>query len=499
MLRTGEPITISREVSRPLLYLSFLIVLLAALLLLTMRRPASADLTQPQIARKQLAGALEASPADLEIYRQVSELALDLPDPSRVKLWRSSQDLTRVLAPHWPTVQTGFVRGAFLHWPELDPADRERVLDEAGRMLETPDLFAQYWQTIWMATHDIELFRQHAPEDADTRTTLLQLALRSGQFDQYRSIQKELAPRRREDLTRADSAEKVLDHLVHTGQIPILRPMMKEDLLFLSERRPSGKGVDEQRIRAFVTYALDTGLGPLDGLSEISFDQNIIDPPLRARLALELGHLSQADRLERFGAAEGSKGWSRYRAERALYEIGRGNLLDAEAVLSRTAPEDASDPWIRFARFQAAREEGQLEQALSIRQSLLSELGPGSASRRWSRLCDRELCRGVSTLELFAAEPVQIAIPLHVLETDQIQPWVEISLDGRLVGQGPVENTRTARVTIRRPGIHKIEVKLLNPVGRMWNVRRRVAIAPSSSPPMAAEPPPVSEAAVKSR
>ncbi|HUO84009.1 MAG TPA: hypothetical protein VM534_02755 [Thermoanaerobaculia bacterium] len=439
--------------------------------------PPASDL---HAARVQLAEALWQSPADRELYRRIAELALDIPDEGRFDLWRRSHRMTRHLAPEWPTAQSGFIRAGFLHWNGLGPADRGQVKSAAGRLIEQPEHFAQYWQAIWQATQDIDLFRRHAPGDADTHLILATLALRRGEFDEYRSLRNELPRRRANDLRSSPPPGQVLDHLRKIRRIPSLHPLMKSDLAYLERNPPPARGLNPTDVADFLTYALEQALEPLGGFTEISFSEEALEPKLRARLAVALRKPSLADRIEKFGVAEGIEQWWEYRAERAISEIAQDNLLAAKAQISRVRAENQNQPSVLLARLLLAEAEEKQEDAARIEAEIENLAGIDGADSRWSDLCGREICRQTTGTTLFLAHPATLALPLRVIETDSIAPWVEIALDGKLVREGAIEGSRTFIMSIDARGLHRIEVRLMNPQGAEWRTRRRVALDPIS-------------------
>lgn len=481
MALSGSNLRLPVVASRSAIWL-FLLFLLTAIPLLIAGSGAPEESPETiEEAPSILSGKVLRAPADRHLYRRISEIALDLPIERRLELWRASHRMTRHLAPAWPTIQSGFIRGGLLHWPELSPEDRQWVKSEAGRLIEEPEMFQAHWRAIWMATEDIDLFRAHAPKDAATGLVLVRLAMSRGEFDAYRDLREDLPERRERDLQNAASSEEVLRHLVSLEQSATTRRLMEADLRYLEDARPYGKTVDETQLRRFVNYALDAGLQPLRGLTEIAFQEHLLDPPLRARLALALGALSLADRIERFGVASGATGWTRYRADRALFEARRENLLEAHAQLSRIRDEDRENVEVLVARLAVIRAEGKAAEIQSLTRTLLDRYGPASLSRRWTQLCGRELCRGRTTATLFAPEPMTLEIPVRLVETDRVAPWIEIAGNGRVLAEGPVTGDRGFRAPIDEGGLIQLEIRLLNPTARMWGVGRRIELPEASS------------------
>lgn len=432
-----------------------------------------------KLGRTELAAAIERTPADRRLYDRAAEMALDLRDAPRHDLWLEAHDMSRRLAPDWPTAQTGFIRGAFLHWPELNGADRALVEREASVLLSTPDLFQQYWSMIWVATGDLDMFLEAAPKDAATRIVLARLAANKGDFDEYRKIRDNLARRRATDLAASPpaSSEQVLQHLLSIPRTPAMRALMNVDLRYLDRNRPEGKTIDPGGIRRFVEYALDNHLSPLQGLFEIDFSPTLLPPTLRARLAVAMDNTDLADRVERSEISAGNLSTlTRYRADRAMFEISRGNVLEAQSQLSRIPETDQDGDIVLAARAEVARAARNSLEEEEAEGELLSRIGPATIASRWSGTCQRVLCRSLASVRFYTATPLSIDLPVEALQTDQTGEYLEVALDGRLVDEGVVKGDRDFRIDVPGRGLHTIEIRVVNPIRRTWGPRTVVEL-----------------------
>jgi len=440
------------------------------------------------IDRGTLAKRILQTPADRTLYDRSAEMALDLADERRHELWLASHAMTRRLAPDWPTAQVGFIRGSFLHWPELTEADRALVENEAAVLLSTPELFSRYWQIIWVATGDLDLFLRSAPRDASTGVVLATLATNAGRFGDYRAIRDGLGKRRSADLeeTRPGASDAVLQHLVSIDRRPAMRGLMQADLRYIANNRPDGKSINENAIRGFVDYAIRNRLEPLAGLFEVGFSPTILPPVLRARLAIAMNNVDLADRVDRATIAEGNAAMlTPYRVDRVLYEVSLGHKLEAQSQLSRIPDTDANRDDVLAARAEVARISGRPDEEARAEKDLLDRLGPETLDSRWNGLCSRVICRGVVSATLYVAEPTTIRVPVHAIATDEIGSYLEASLDGSITDEGVVRGDRTFVIHIATRGIHEIEIRMTNPIRRRWGPQRTVEVlAPEiSSPP----------------
>jgi hypothetical protein len=416
---------------------------------------------RPRDARA-LAAWVATHPADWKASRALSEQALDSDLPRRLELWKASYDHARSLAPLRTQAATAFVRGGLFHWTELSPADRKAVLAAAAPLLRDEATFVQLHANLFQLTRDFNYVRRAAPDSPRALRQLRDLALAHGLFAEYRELRAEERETRVARLSAIRGTATVpellslLPHPADAADKPLIR-----DVLEATVARPVNAQRDG-RVTSALTSALDLGIEPARTLAPL-LDAEWISEAVRARLALALDDPAAATRLEL--AARGASGsdWAAYFADRARHEARRGERAAAEAALARLPAGDAESLAVAAGIHRIIGDEtraGELENRLRT-------------NVRWAGLCGNDLCRSARTFRMFDTTPE--ALRFAVVQTDGIPPYLEVFVDGALVAEGAVEGSRTFEV-LATPGIHEIEVRLVNPKTRS-GLQRRVRMS----------------------
>jgi hypothetical protein len=120
-------------------------------------------------------------------------------------------------------------------------------------------------------------------------------------------------------------------------------------------------------------------------------------------------------------------------------------------------------------RAQLARAVGDESAALRIELTEGVRTTVRETATPWIGLCGDELC-GIAT----RTHEGPLTIRMTVTQSDDIAPYVELYVDDALVDEGPVHDERT--FTAGAPGLHRLELRIVNPRTRN-GVQRRLRLS----------------------
>jgi hypothetical protein len=417
-----------------------------------------------------MAAWLARHPADWLVAGEISDAALDAPMPQRVELWHWAHDAAKYLAPRRPNSAASFVRAGLFHWYELGAADRKLVLDEAAPLLHEQEVFDSLAKPLWELTHDLGYLRRVAPYTPSALAALRELAVVNGRFDDYRATREEI---RRERLQRFAatqaglSAPDLVDFApspIDTRDEPLVRRILDE-----VARRPFLPNHVEGRAGEVADYAVRHHLGPLTGFEPLIDAERLIYDPLRARLALALGRPDAAARIELAAGVAGAPEWVPYFLDRARYQAVHNNPTDADAALQRAAAIAVTLPVLATMEELAVRREDE-DGAKQAHEQLVAL---ATQPRVWTGGCGpKEVCNSAFTDVYASGTP--ISIPVDVVQSDEVPPYVELYVDDALSGEAEIREPHT--FTVDPPaGVHRIEVREVNKRTRN-GVQRRVRV-----------------------
>jgi len=417
-----------------------------------------------------MAAWMQKHPADWLTAAEISDAALDGSLPRRVELWRTSYALALHLAPRLQNAPAAFVRDGLFHWYELEANDRKAVLDVAAPLLHDKEIFDDLHTPLWDLTHDFDFLLRNAPSTIDAIDQLRAMSASRGLFAEYRKTREALAQQRlatfRQERATMPPHElpSLLPQRLSTDDEPLVRAILEE----LHRQSFAPEQFREEPTAAMIEFALDHNLQPLEALVPF-IEAQAIPPQTRARLALALGRADAAMLIELAAARPVAPEWVRYRVERALYEAKHGNAGAAELQLRR-ALASSSDPLV----FAAAAQSADLLQNDAAAAQYRRQLMAGAkAPRQWNPNCGgNDVCDWARTL---VYSPGSIDIDMAVVQSDRIPPYVEIYADDARVAEGEVVDARRFTLPLA-PGVHRIEVRLVNPrIGS--GVQRRVRLS----------------------
>ena len=416
-----------------------------------------------------LASWIGTHPADWQAASDLTDKALDSDLPYRIDLWRQGYALGAWLAPRRTNPAAAFVRAGLFHWYELSPRDRQSVLDAAVPLLADEKLFVAMHESLWQLTNDFGYLRRVAPRTRASLERLRDLAVRTGRFDDYRAIRGQLRDARLQTV-RARHATAGVAELLDLLPSPLTAddvPLVHEILAELDRRTFEPQQLDA-RIDTLTTFALDRHLRPLEGLSPLIDAPAPLHGVTRARLALALGQLPAATRVEATTGVSGSREWVPYYLERARFEAARRDRTLADGYLARAALSGATPPVLDAAR-EVASQFGDAAEAARIENLLAAP-----AQREWEGSCGaQELCTTAATWRYVTGATLDVTAV--VVQTDEVPPYVELYVDGSLAGEGAVSGTRTFQLEVPR-GLHRIEARLVNRYTH-GGIQRRVRLS----------------------
>jgi hypothetical protein len=445
--------------------------LCALMLLLFLANPGVGKHQQPPADLRGKAAWLAAHPADWETASDIAELALDSTVPRRAELWRASYALARHVAPRRLNPDVAFVRGGLFHWYELSGGDRKTVLDAAAPLLRNPQIFNDLYLPLWELTRDFGYLLRNSPSDLGTLEALRNIAASNGRFDDYRQVRAVMQRRRlaafEEQRAKIAPHELVqlLSNRVDADDDALVRRILQE----LHDR-----SFDPSLFRApaaeMIEYAIRHKLTPLDGLTPFVEAADVIPDVTRARLAIALNNPEAATLSELGNHGAALPEWVPYHLERALFEARRGDAAEADKQLRR-ALVTGRDPAVFAVAEQTAAMLHNNAAAAQFRGQLAAL---AKQSRTWRGTCGaNELCSSAETLVYARGNSIQLKT--DVVQADQIAPYIEIYLDDARVAEGEVRNERAFTLPVA-PGVHELEVRLVNP-RTSSGIQRRVRLS----------------------
>lgn len=369
---------------------------------------------------------LRHHPADSIAANAITEQALDAVHPGRFALWKAAHAHAVTLAPARPGTTIAYVRSALFHWYELAPEEKRAALRAIEPLLRDETVFFSLYKPLWELTHDFAMLRRANPGNADALAALLDLAATNGRFADYRELRAALASKRLEALQRRAgslSPAEIVRHVppaLTSDEEPLLRTILKE-----LERRPlHDDPVAAAALDAIIDYSLRHGLGPLSGLEAVTLRPGAAGDPQRARLALRLGDAERAAEIALSSQVVAREAWIDYYRERAKWAEERGDM--AEAATCRTRA--------------------------------------GEPLERWTGLCGELVCRNAGR-EIAVTTHGTYEITIAPVARDEVPPYVEVYLDDVRVAEGDLAAERRFAFDVA-PGLHRIEVRLVNPLTR---------------------------------
>lgn len=424
----------------------------------------------PPVEPSAMARWLAGHPTDWRTASRISETALDSSSPNRVALWRDAYRHAKRLAKPLTTVDVSFVRGGLYHWYELAPEDRAALLTAATPLMQDRYFFHQMHASLWELTRDLHWIRRNAPDTAEARHALVSLALSQGLFADYRSL--------REDSRRANQrAFEAQQRLAEPSQLLNFLPERLEksdaqlvrDILTELERRHFDTEQMNARIETLVSFAVRHEIQPLAGIRPLlQTSTPLLRDVTRARAALALNDRVLATQIELASAVPGSAEWDSYYLDRARFEARHRDAVAAEGYLRRAAIGGMSLPVLA-----AAEEVATIlgNDGASYRAQLLTE---AAKPREWTGGCSAdELCSIVTRTEYVVGNTMDLR--MAPAQTDETPPYVVIYIDDARVAEGEVRDERAFAIPVT-PGLHEIEVRLLNPRTRN-GIQRRVRLS----------------------
>lgn len=406
---------------------------------------------------------LAAHPADWIASSIVVDKALDSSLPQRDPLWRAAYAHSQLLAPYRDAPRLAFLRSGLTHWFELGEADRKLVLANGAPLLKDQQHFRNLHRAIWEVTGDFALLRRSNPGTPEAFSTLADIAVRNGRFPEYRDCRNEFVRIRLAEFLgqRATMPQSEIANVIPTEPVrddePLLQAALDE-----WHRRP----LDANPVRSVagaIDYALRHNLSPLDGLDYL-ITHPFESDPLRARLALRSGQLTHATDLEISSSIVAPSSWQQYHLDRAFL-----------------AARDRDAGGVRKEMFQASEAgltPNVLAAAMALEQSSAAEaqlVQKYSTPATWEGLCDTDLCSRAKS-EWYTPGAAQHALMLSAVQSDEYAPYVEIYVDETRVAEGPVGANTAFTLATAQGGVHRVEVRLTNPLTRNL-LQRRVRIA----------------------
>jgi len=407
---------------------------------------------------------LEQRPADWIASSIVVDKALDSFLPQRDPLWRAAYAHSQLLAPYREAPQLAFLRSGLSHWYELGEADRQLVLQNAAPLLKDTVQFRNLHRPVWEVTGDFALLRRANPGTAEAFSTLADLAVRNGLFAEYRECRQQFLRLRFAEFSAArammppsDFALVLPEELSHDDQ-PLLQAALDE-----WHRRPLD-GNPTRSIAASIEYALRHAIQPLDGLDYLVTHPYETDP-LRARLAIRNGMFERATDLEISSSEVRPAAWRQYHVDRAYSAASKGDAAMMKIALYKAA-QGGLDAEVLAAA-------ATLQQSDAAKSELLQKF---SAPSGWQGLCDTDVCRD-ATSQWYTEGAAQHALVLSAVQTDEAAPYAELYVDELRVAEGPVAQATAFTIAAQAAGVHRVRVRLANPLTRNL-MQRRVRIAP---------------------
>lgn len=361
---------------------------------------------------------LAAHPADWRVATQISEQALESTQPRRLELWRGAHELSTHLAPRRLNASAAFVRAGMFHWYELSEADRAVVLRNAEPLLRDPTRFGAMAMPLWQLTGDVSLLRRAAEGNVLRLEQVASIAVTNGHFAAYRETEEALRSAQLRDL-RSQRATLPPAELLRFVNAPLDArdmPLVQELLDALHARPIDRNPAHVKAAEELLEFALRNDFQPLDGLEYLIREPSGEADPLRARLALRLGHRQRANEIRLLSGVTDPKQWTEVDHE----------LAGAPALPAR--------------------------------------------SEQWDGFCGEFLCESAARL-LQLDTGRRVTLTIEKTHADNVPPYVEVLLDDHVVAEGEVEATREFAFDATA-GSHRLEVRLANPLTRNLAHRR---------------------------
>jgi hypothetical protein len=380
---------------------------------------------------------LESHPADYLAAGAVTEGALDANTQRRFEVWRAARELSTQLAPWRTGPRMSFVRSGLFHWYELRQRDRADILHTAAPLLRDPDLFRRVAQPLYDLTGDFAYLSRNAPREPAARDQLSRIAATNGLFDAYRSLREEARIARLHRFTqiRSTASQSELIDLLpdrfDSDDEPLLRSILDELRRRPLEAPPTRPDVVDR----VVDYSLRHRVEPMSGLDALVDLPGAASEPTRARVALHLGNVDGASRIEISSGNVDPARWAAYFDERAAFAREHG------------------DP--TMAKLYAAK----------------AFIGH-EARAKWAHLCAEKTFCTSGSKEVLVANPHALSLALMTERDERIPAYVEILLDDRRVAEGEVAKQRTFELGGASTGAHPIEVRVVNPFTPQARERR---------------------------
>lgn len=429
-------------------------------------------LTNPELLRDatapddpaQLGSWLAEHPTDWVAASQLADASLDTPSPRRLELWRASYAHAKHLAPNRINTDAGFVRAGLFHWYELNESDRRRVLQAAAPLMRDPQFFARMHVAMWQLTRDFKWLHANAPQTADARHSLRDLAVAQGLFSEYRMLREALRSTRIKtfDAQRRTAEPQallsMLPERIDRSDEPLVRGILEE-----LDRKAFEPKQLQHGIEPLVDYAVRHDLQPLKGIAPLLAEPGALRDVTRARAALDLNDRAAASRIEMTSSTTNHAEWQPYYLDRARFEARRGDAPAANACLVRAAA-DAIDMPTLAAAIDVARILGRPQEEARLRAQL------ARMERTWGGTCGaNEVCSSARAFDYVREN--RLHVTLTNAQSDEVPPYVEIYVDDARLAEGEVRDVRAFDIPVP-PGLHEIEVRLVNPQTRNAAQRR---------------------------
>ena len=438
--------------------LSLVATLCAALLAVALTNRKLLHDPKPPEQPEAAAAWLASHPADWITAGAISDAALDSDSPRRVELWRGAYAHARMLAPHRPNTAAAFVRGGLFHWYELGEEDRGRVLAAAGPLLRDPQFFARMHRPLFQLTRNFAFLRRNAPDTMAARQDLRELALSRGLFRDYRVLRDELRDERmRLFAARRKTAEPNALIALLPDRLDRLDEPLVSGLLQELDQKAFDPATLDPRVDPAVDYAVRHDLRPLTGVVPLLDAPGALRDVTRARVALALNRPGVATRIEITSSSVADAAqWEPYYLDRARFEAARNrDAAAANAYLARVALRGITLPILAAAR------------------DVAHSLGNTKEVARLDALIAKEPRTWRDTRTHVYGPKLQISLATE--QSDEIPPYVEIYVDDLRRAEGEVRDERTFDIGAT-PGLHTVEVRLVNPRTRN-GIQRRLRLS----------------------
>jgi hypothetical protein len=408
---------------------------------------------------------LRKHPGDWLAASSVIDRALDSLSPSRLLLWRTAYGHALMMAPYRQAPHLAFLHSGLGHWYELGDSDRRTVLAEATPLLRDPLTFSTVLRGFWEATGDFDLVRRANPGTQTALANLMQIAVTNGLYSDYRYCRQAYQRRRVQDFL---VQRKTMETPEIAAAVPASPDVDDQPVLVAALDEWHRRPLDADPVRSIdglIDYAIRHGLQPLDGIDYIVTHPAAADPT-RARLALYLGRPERAADIQFISNEASPAAWREYEVERARFEMKRGDRKTAEQHLA-SAARAGLEPEVLAAAVAIEGSQGAQADLLAHFSTLSS----------WKGLCGPDVC-GSARAQWYTSGPSRADLTLIQVQSDEDKPYVEIYADDARVAEGPVGERTTFTIAVPGSGVHRIEVRVVNPMTRNL-IQRRVRIVSS--------------------